>query len=264
MPHRIGALLGKDAERPELLMVGMSAETYRVGNRVIKVINVHEENEGVTADNAKATRNEANIYLILRRHPRIAECISVGPAREYIELQYYPNGTLRDHVAKYKCKISDADSKRWARQMIEGVDYIHNMGVRHSDLRLDQWLLDPAMNARLTDFNGSGFDGDPSLGIVGSKAIGIEETSHFLPRDPEPDNTTKSDLFALGSSLYELVAGHRPYQGLDDALIDAFYRDSTFPPVEHLLIGKVITGCWMTEFASAQDAIQRGEQLYGL
>ena len=264
MPHRVETLLGTDAERPELLMVGMSAETYRVGNRVIKVINVHEENEGITADNAKATRNEANIYLILRRHPRIAECISIGPAREYVELQYYPNGTLRDHVAKYRCKISEADSKRWARQMIEGVEYIHTMGVRHSDLRLDQWLLDPAMDARLSDFNGSGFDGDPSLEILGSKAIGIEETSHFLPRDPEPDNTTASDLFALGSSLYELVAGQRPYEGLDDAAIDALYRNSTFPPVEHLLLGKVITGCWMTEFASAQDAILRGEQLYGL
>ncbi|KAL8787609.1 MAG: hypothetical protein Q9195_007697 [Heterodermia aff. obscurata] len=120
------------------------------------------------------------------------------------------------------------------------------------------------MNARLTDFNGSGFDGDPSLGIPGSKAMGIEETSHFLPRDPLSDNTTTSDLFALGSSLYELVAGQRPYHGLDDEAIEARYRKLTFPPVEHLLLGNVITGCWQTEFDSAQDAIQRGEMLYGL
>ena len=242
----------------------MLSETYRVGNRVIKVINVHEDNEGITADNAKATRNEAAIYLILRRHPRIAECISVGLTREYIELQYYPNGTLRNHVTKYKCKISEADLKRWARQMVEGVEYIHSIGVRHSDLRLDQWLLDPAMDARLSDFNGSGFDGNPALGISGSRAIGIEEVSHFLPRDPEPDNTTTSDLFAFGTSLSELVADQRGYQDLDDAAIDALYQNNAFPPVEQLLPGNVIMGFWMAEFNSAQDAIQRGEQVYGL
>ncbi|KAL8787610.1 MAG: hypothetical protein Q9195_007698 [Heterodermia aff. obscurata] len=87
MPHRIETLLWKAAEKPELLMVGTSAMTYRVGNRVIKIINVNEEYEGITEDNARVTQNEANIFLILRSHPRIAECISVGPAREYIELR---------------------------------------------------------------------------------------------------------------------------------------------------------------------------------
>ena len=88
---------------------------------------------------------------------------------------------------------------RWAYQMIEGVEYIHTMSVRHSDPRLYQWLLDPAMNARFTDFNGSGYDGNSSLGISGSKAMGIEEASYILPRDPEPNNPTASALFALGS-----------------------------------------------------------------
>lgn len=245
-------------------MVGMSAMTYRVGNRVFKIIHICEDDEGITADNAKASRAEASVYLILGTHHRIAECVSVGPALEHIELQYYPNGTLRDHVAQHKSEISEPETKRWARQMIEGVEYIHTMGVRHSDLRLDQWLLDPAVNARLTDFNGSGFGESPSLGISGSEAMGIEETSHFLPRDPMPDNTTTSDLFALGSSLYELVTGQRPFLGLDDAAIGALYRTAIFPPVEHLVLGKVIMGCWKTEFASAQDVIQRGEQLYEL
>ena len=264
MPYCIKGFQENLAEKPELLMMGMSALTYRVGNRVIKTINVWEEQPGITKDNILATRNEANIFLILRSHPRIVECISVDPALGYIELRYYPDGNLRDHVAKYRDKISEADTRRWARQMIEGVEYIHTMGVRHSDLRLDQWLLDPDMNARLTDFNGSGFDGEPSLGISGSKAVGVEVTSHYLPRDPCPDNTTTSDLFALGSCLYELLAGERPYHGVNDEAIDALYRNSTFPPVEHLWLGKIIIGFWKTEFASAQDAIQRAEQLYEL
>ena len=45
------------------------------------------------------------------------------------------------------------------------------------------------------------------------------------------------------TSLYELVAGQRPYQGLDDATINALYRNTTFPPVEHPLLREVTRGC---------------------
>ena len=188
----------------------------------------------------------------------------MGPAFEYVELQYHPSGNLKDHVAQNKHQISGLETKRWARQMIEGVEYIHTMGVRHSDLRLDQWLLDSAMNARLTVFDGSGFDGKPSLRISETKAMGIEEASHFLPKDLEPKNTSTSPLFVLGSSLYELAVGQRPYPDLDDAETDDHYRAATFPPVEHLLLGIVMVGCWNTEFASTQGVIRRGKQLYEL
>lgn len=78
------------------------------------------------------------------------------------------------------------------------------MGVRHSDLRLDQWLLDNDMDARLSDFNGSGYNARAALGLEGSKALGHKESSYYLPRDPTTDNRNESDLFALGSVLYEL------------------------------------------------------------
>ena len=57
--------------------------------------------------------------------------------------------------------------------------FIYTMGVRHSDLRLDQWLLDADLNARLSDFNASGYDAKTALGLEGSKALGHEISSHF-------------------------------------------------------------------------------------
>jgi len=102
-------------------------------------------------ENCKAMRNEANIYVFLGEYPSIARCLTVAPARDYIELEYYPNGTLKDHLDQHHADITTSYLKRWARQIIESVSFIH--GVRHSDLRLDQWLLDADLNARLSDFN---------------------------------------------------------------------------------------------------------------
>lgn len=143
-------------------------------------------------------RNEASIYSLLGQHSRIARCFTFGSAMDYIELEYYPNGTLRDPLDQYRASITPSCPRRWARQMIESLMFIHAMGVRHSDLRLDQWLLDAGLNVRLTDLNGSGYDADTTLGLGGSKALGHEISSHYLPRDPMADNGIESELFGVG------------------------------------------------------------------
>lgn len=137
--------------------------------------------------------------------------------------------------------------------MVESIEYIHSKGVRHSDIRLDQWLVDARLNARLTDFNASGFDDQPDLGLKGRRAQGLECPSHCLPRDPEADNTVESDIFALGSTFYELVTGHKPYDGLSDESIELLFKERKFPPTEGLVLASVIFGCWEGKFLFAKD-----------
>ncbi|KAH8760635.1 hypothetical protein F5882DRAFT_478807 [Hyaloscypha sp. PMI_1271] len=49
--------------------------------------------------------------------------------------------------------------------------------------------------------------------------LGFENSSHQLPRDLDGDmpSTVQSDLFALGSTLYEVITRRRPYEGLPDS-----------------------------------------------
>ena len=128
--------------------------------------------------------------------------------------------------------------------MVEAVEFVHGKGIRHSDIRLDQWLLDSEMNARLSDFNASGYDECPSFGLQGVKAVGNEDSSHFLPRDPCDDNSIRSDLFALGSALYELEHGSTLFSGLlDSETITKHFASGTFPSVSNLRLGCLILGC---------------------
>ena len=250
--------------RPTLIAVGMSAKTYLKGNTIIKVPRVDDEDDQIIEANRKAARNEADVYILLDKHPYIAVCNYISPSKDYLELEYYPHGSLSDHVKSHRNKITDAALKRWARQMIEGISYLHVKGVRHSDLRLDQWLLDVDFNARLIDFNGSGYDPCPNLGLEGSEAVGMERSSHYMPRDPSLDSTVASDLFALGSVLYELVVGENPYEGLNDDTIVTLFEQGQFPSVKGLLLGNIIIRSWKMQFVSADDLLCYGETHDGL
>ncbi|KIW85857.1 hypothetical protein Z517_01249 [Fonsecaea pedrosoi CBS 271.37] len=208
----------------KLLMIGMSSETYRIGNKVAKICH----------------------------HPRIARCLSWCPSQGRVELEFYPNGNLKDYFEKNYSSTTEVDKKRWAIQMIESVFYIHSKGVRHADPRLDQWLLDQG-NVRLCDFNGSGFDAQPALGLTGRAAQGLECSSHWLPRPDDVDSSVQTDLFALGSSLYELMAGQMPFAGIDDHTIEARYAQRIFPTTGGLSLGIEITRCWNQGFTTAEE-----------
>ncbi|ELR09573.1 hypothetical protein VC83_05528 [Pseudogymnoascus destructans] len=130
-----------------------------------------------------------------------------------------------NYIQTHKESISDASRIRWARQIIEAVALVHEKGIVHADLALRQFFLDSDLNARLGDFGASGYPGQ--------EALGMEGASHCLPRNPDEPNTFVSDLFALGSTLYELGVGDIPYRGLNDDLIENLYAKGDFPFVVH-------------------------------
>lgn len=246
----------------ELLMVGIFAETYRIGNIVKKVYRRFPNDDIATKESIKATHNEASIYILLGDHPRIAKFLHTNPTKTYIELKYYSNGNLKSFIEKHRPCIEVR--KYWARQIVESAKYIHAMGVRHSDFRLEQWLLDETLDARLSDFNASGYDPNVEIGLEGSEAIGAENASHFMPRDHVHDNTVESDLFALGSTLYELITGKAPYEGRSSESVENHFREGVFPSVDGLPLGDLIMGCWVKKFRSAKEMLKFGERAYGL
>lgn len=184
----------------ELLMVGNTSETWLIENIVRKVCRT-ESDADATKANVEAAKNEANVYLTLGDHPLFAKCLSIGPKKEYIELMFYPRGTLRDYIYSSRSDIISSQLKTWARQLVQSVAYIHSKGVRHADLRLDQWLLDQDLQPHLADFNGSRYDSQLALGLAFTPATGMESVPYCLPRDFNQDSTVKSDLFALRAFL---------------------------------------------------------------
>lgn len=73
-------------------------------------------------------------------------------------------------------------------------------------------LLDERLNAKLTDFGDSSLDGSPLLVSV--------TASHQCPG---PALSIHRDIFALGSTLYEIMTGNVPYDEVAEEEIKALY-----------------------------------------
>lgn len=243
----------------ELLTVGECSATHRLGESVVRTVRIDDDPE-ITRGNELAMSAETNAYKILGAHDRIATCLYISPIADIVVLPFYKSGDLRQYTLDHG---TTAHLYQWARQMIEAVAFIHSKGVRHSDIKLSQWLLDKELNARLSDFNACGFDDQPAFGLDGIKALGYEQPSHFMPRDPARDNTIRSDLFALGSALYELERGRSPYTGVREDLITGYFATQRFPSLVGLSMGPMISACWKGEYLSAAEMLQDGAELWG-
>jgi serine/threonine protein kinase len=107
--------------------------------------------------------------------------------------------------------------------------------------------LDSSYRLRIIDFSGSSFNGK-----AGSA---FESTRFCLPRSWDDESAARTDLFALGSTIYEIMPGRPPYDGLTDDEVEARYSEQIFPRVNSIPCGQVIMGCWKGEIKTAEEAM---------
>lgn len=63
----------------------------------------------------------------------------------------------------------------------------------------------------------------------------------------------KSDLFALGSTLYEIMTGRSPYEETPSDEVERLYEAQQFPDVTSIPCGELIRRCWRGEANSAHE-----------
>ena len=66
-------------------------------------------------------------------------------------MEYCNGGTLREKVVK-KQKLNEKKTKQIVLQILEGVSYIHRMGICHRDLKPENILLSSHNRIKVIDF----------------------------------------------------------------------------------------------------------------
>jgi serine/threonine protein kinase len=201
-------------------------------------------------ESTRDIETERRAYGILQaaknRSPHILRCVELdNPRGLVLELCHE---TVRQRLRSIPKDVfpSDMDARKWAKQAAEGLAFIHEQDIIHADVGCHNMLLDSDNTLKLCDFGGSS--------VRGSLASTKYEVWSRLPSKGESKPTKTSDLFALGSAIYEISTKEEPYRGKTLAEVSQLYQQGQFPPVIKIAsLGDVIMHCWLQKYTSASD-----------
>jgi tetratricopeptide (TPR) repeat protein len=149
----------------------------------------------------------------------------------YLVMRYLPTGTLSEHIRKGKLSFSEIS--RILGQVAGGLDYAHEQGILHRDVKSSNVLLDKNNNAYLTDFGIAGIvEGGGEL--TGSNMLGTPQYMSPEQCQGARNLTPAADLYSLGVILYEMVTGRVPFRA--ETPLAVIYMHLNAPlPLPHTL-----------------------------
>jgi tetratricopeptide (TPR) repeat protein/predicted Ser/Thr protein kinase len=163
-----------------------------------------------------AHRNVGKMYELMERE-----------GTHFITMEYVPGEDLRSFL-KRSGRLTVEKTVTIAKEVCEGLAEAHRLGVVHRDLKPSNIIIDKEGNARIMDFGiarslkGKGITG---AGVM----IGTPE--YMSPEQVEgKEADQRSDIYALGIILYEMVTGRVPFEG--DTPLSIAHKHKYEPPAD--------------------------------
>jgi serine/threonine protein kinase len=151
----------------------------------------------------------------------------------YILMEYAPYGDFFDFISKNGENFDDKLIRSFFRQLVDGMEYLHETGIAHLDLKPENLLLGGNFNLKIADFDLSHVKGDSKILSRGTKYYRGPEltaTSSSSVSAEELKNPFAADIYSAGIILFILKsAGIYPhsedtaFEGLN--LADLMYNN---------------------------------------
>jgi eukaryotic-like serine/threonine-protein kinase len=163
-------------------------------------------------------------------HPNLCTVYEVGENDEgqlFFAMALYPGETLKARLAR-EGALPPEEAIAITRQIAQGLAYAHEEGIIHRDLKPGNVMLLPHGTVKILDF---GLAKARDLSLTGPGAA-LGTVAYMAPeqiRDEAVDGRT--DLWALGVVLYEMLTGRRPFGGEHEiAIVHAILNDEPARP----------------------------------
>lgn len=147
-------------------------------------------------------------------------------ANLYIILEYASHGSLKSLFAKRNPKrLEENETTVYIKQTLHGLNYLHEQGVIHRDIKAANLLLDSNNIVKLADFGVSTMVNNTAMTLAGSLNWMAPEII------TNKGASTLSDIWSLGATVVELMTGNPPFHNLID--INIYYaieNDKYYPP----------------------------------
>jgi len=200
------------------------------------------------AEGSKQTRDldrEHTIFLLLNASERSPNIVQFFGRWERGIVLERGSMTLRQRL-----RLGDVTAElqdRWILESSRGLAFLHLKGVLHGDFGSQNILIDAHDNAKICDF-------------AGSKMGDQEAWVRYQVRNQHPkyegrQPTIATEIFALGSVIFEIITSQAPYETLSDSAVQKRFQEGRFPleSIGRPEMRKVVEGCWKGTYVKVLD-----------
>ncbi|HZU67164.1 MAG TPA: serine/threonine-protein kinase [Ktedonobacteraceae bacterium] len=169
-------------------------------------------------------------------HPYILSIYSYGQDHglPYIVMPYMPGGTLSEYVRKHG-PLSLREAQRYLEQIASALDYAHEQGCVHCDVKPANILLDGAGNAMLSDFGIARLmqPDAPAVEKSAKPTEGLMGTPDYISPEQALGQQLdgRSDIYSLGVTLFYLLAGRPPFKAESSIAMALLHVHEAPPPL---------------------------------
>lgn len=191
----------------------------KVAIKVLSTETLRKENAG------KRLIREAQAAARLD-HPNICTIYDVGEADSltFIAMQYIEGQTLAAHMRE---KLPINTALDIARQAAEALAAAHALGIVHRDIKPQNMMITPTGQVKILDFGlckqlpaVENVDNEaPTMSLLSTPGLVIGTIPYMSPEQLRGDPVdATSDIFSLGITLYEVLAGKHPFKAQSAAV----------------------------------------------
>eukprot|EP01017_Pseudomicrothorax_dubius_P029720 TRINITY_DN3642_c0_g2_i2.p1 TRINITY_DN3642_c0_g2~~TRINITY_DN3642_c0_g2_i2.p1 ORF type:complete len:397 (-),score=98.24 TRINITY_DN3642_c0_g2_i2:327-1517(-) len=190
---------------------GGFGKVWKVEVKKTKMVYAMKEMSKARVLSKRSVNSVMNERLLLShlRHPFLVNMVCAFQDREniYLIMDLVTGGDLRFHVSKRRL-FTEEQTRFVIACILLGLEYLHNNGVLHRDVKPENVVLDSRGYCKLTD-----------LGIARIWRPDNAQDTSGTPGYMAPEVMCRQnhgvavDYFALGVIAYEMMMGRRPYQG---------------------------------------------------
>jgi serine/threonine protein kinase len=208
----------------------------------------------------KVFGRDAEGQLHLAREKEIFDKLQSQAASEYIIhcKEQWASGLVLERLdttlrallkrfSQHDLEAQHPSALTWSLECCRGFALLHDNDIIHGDIGCQNVMISTSGHAKLCDFAGS------KIGHKDAWVAYEVRSQHPLYSGQQPSITT--DIFAIGSLLFEIWTARPPYAAEPDLVVKKKFRAGEFPidSIKNPSIKEVIQKCWSEKYNKVSD-----------